>query len=122
MKNGFSDEVSLPAEDVVSWEYTATIERPTTVMRPIATNEDSSLADEFIMHYVLNDWEKLDELVPGGKMYDPVSVAEDGSGAEFDVYVEDHIGWPDNRTEKPIGRVFFCRKAATTVKEEDVVA
>jgi hypothetical protein len=121
LKNGFSKEESAAVLEKIDKTYRS--RRITaTCMRPITTTEESSLADDYFCQYIYDPKNRLDELVPGEKLwYESVAIAEDGSCVEFEVYDTDDR-WPEKRTEEPIGRIMLVCHPVSTVEDEDVVA
>jgi len=81
-----------------------------TVMRTVVTLDDSFRANEFLTAYIGDEPWKLDDLVPDGRTFRPIAIAEDGSAAEFDVY--SGSGWDLDKTELPLGRIILQRTPA----------
>ncbi len=75
---------------------TATIQP--TVMRPVASTDDSFLASQILATYVGDEPWKLEKLVPGGQSFVPVAISSDGSAVEFDVFSGSN--WPNSESPK----------------------
>ena len=77
-------------------------------LRPVASADDSFAADEILMLWIGDEPRKIQEVVPGGKTFNAVEIAEDGSYAIFDVYASGDWNAMD---EKPIKRIIVPRTA-----------
>jgi len=76
-------------------------------MRPVASPTDSAAASEILMLFVGDEPWKLDSLVPCGKSFEAVELAEDGSAAVFDVYAES--AWDTEVARTPLSRIIVRR-------------
>jgi hypothetical protein len=75
-------------------------------MRSVASADDSFAAGEILMLFIGDEPWKLDDLVPGGCVFNAVEIAGDGSVAVFEVFGEsdwDATGAPS------LGRVIVRR-------------